>query len=555
MVKARLADRSTLITLAFLSLVPATAHLMYSWMGFAPIDQGFTLAYSRRIIEGQIPHLDFIIIRPFLSPLIHTPFVLFGGEYTYWFSRLFVWFEFACISWAWVSIINHAFNNPLNNATKVLVALAGFAASINHFIFTAWHTVDGMFLASIGVWLLVTRRNTGNRFLGYLLVATAYLTKQSFLFVAPLTLLLLGDWRKIRHWLTIAFPGIAYCGYLLATGAFSEAFIQLTAQEEFVSVGIVSYLNYAVVLGVLAGSVSMYLLGGGAVPMLRNSQMPRYAGALTLIALPATLMTVGMSLGRLSTVSYGVFGMVAGVVGVILVAALYRASSQIARYREKAPVVLITLVLAWSASLSFGFNAPGLMLGPMFAVLVAFVYSSRESLRPRILQATLIVAGVAIVLSFIPSRAVYIYREQPYTQLTEPLGEVLPGGRLIYTNPNTYEFIADLNEAKSIALERNKEYAIIPQSPGYWVQAQQANPLLIDWPRPIELGDQRLVNRVIRDLKAERGEVVVLVQKVDAYKLAEEGDVALDDDRYEVVEYVRKNFEKTGETEYFELYE
>lgn len=255
-VKDKLADRGFLVTLAFLLIVPAAAHLTYSWMGFAPIDQGFTLAYSRRIIEGQIPHLDFIIIRPFISPLIHTPFVLFGGDYTYWISGFFVWFQFACISWAWVSAINHAFNQPFNNPTKVFVGLVGFAASVNSFPIMAWHTTDGLFLSSIGVWLLVTQRRTGNRFLGYLLVAAAYLTKQSFLFMAPLTLLILGEWRQIRYWAAIAAPGVAYCAYLLATGAFSQALIQLTVQKDFVSVGVISYLNYAVVLGVLAGGVS-----------------------------------------------------------------------------------------------------------------------------------------------------------------------------------------------------------------------------------------------------------------------------------------------------------
>src|SRR3712207_1301334 len=89
--------RNALASVAFLLVLPTLAHLLFSWRGFAPVDDGFTLTYSRRILEGQVPHRDFIIIRPFISPLLHTPFVLFGGEYTYWVSRIFVWFQFACI--------------------------------------------------------------------------------------------------------------------------------------------------------------------------------------------------------------------------------------------------------------------------------------------------------------------------------------------------------------------------------------------------------------------------------------------------------------------------
>lgn len=103
--KAKLTDRNVLVSVAFLLIVPTLAHLLFSWRGFAPVDDGFTLAYSRRILEGQVPHRDFVIIRPFVSPLLHTPFVLFGGDYTYWISRFFVWFQFACISWAWVCVM------------------------------------------------------------------------------------------------------------------------------------------------------------------------------------------------------------------------------------------------------------------------------------------------------------------------------------------------------------------------------------------------------------------------------------------------------------------
>src|SRR5215217_6142654 len=214
---SRLTNQNVLISVAFLVVVPTVAHLLFSWRGFAPVDDGFTLAYSRRILEGQIPHRDFIIIRPFVSPLLHTPFVLFGGDYTFWISRLFVWFQFACISWAWVCIINRAFDYPFDNVTKLFIALVSFAASVHYFVLTAWHTVDGLFLVSIGVWLLVTRKHTASsRVVGYLLIATAYLCKQSFLFIAPLTVLLLGDWREKKYWLTITLPAAGYGVYLLA---------------------------------------------------------------------------------------------------------------------------------------------------------------------------------------------------------------------------------------------------------------------------------------------------------------------------------------------------
>jgi len=125
---------------------------------------------------------------------------------------------------------------------------------------------------------------------------------------------------------------------------------------------------------------------------------------------------------------------------------------------------------------------------------------------------------------------------------------------LIYTNPNTYDYLVDLNEATDEVSTRNRTYAIIPDEPGYWVQSKQTNPLPVDWPQPVELSNPYLADRVIKDLEAQRGEVVIIVQKAQAFYLAD-GFVPLDEDQYPVVEYVRANFEKTDETEFFELYE
>src|ERR687894_2016565 len=543
----KLNRRNVLTSVAFLLVVPTLAHLLFSWRGIAPVDDGFTLAYSRRILEGQVPHRDFIIIRPFLSPLIHTPFVLFGGDYTYWLSRFFVWFQFACISWAWVCIADRAFGDPFDNATKLFVALVAFAASVHYFVLTAWHTIDGLFLASIGVWVLLTQQHQGARIFGYLLVAAAYLCKQSFLFVAPLTVLLLDDWREKKYWLTITLPAVGYCAYLLVSGSLSEAVLQMASQTGFVSTGVLSYLNYGTLLGVLAGYCSKFLLSTSSVPTLRTARLSRYGGAALLIAVPAFFIAVGLYRGSLGIISFGIFGMVVGAV-------LYLVSTRTFRDGVRAPVVLIALLLAWSASLSVGYNFPALLLGPLFTLLAAFVYSVRGSLNPRFLQTTLAIAGVAILLGFAVARPYYIYREQPSSELTESLDGVLPGGRLIYTNPNTYDFLIDLDNATDMVSERNRTYAIIPDVPGYWVQSEQTNPLLVDWPQPVELGNQYLIDRVTSDLAAKRGDVTVLVQKVHAFYLAE-GSVPLDEDQYAVVQYVRANFSKTHETEFFEFYE
>src|SRR5919199_912105 len=94
-------ERASVIvaTALVLTAVPVVAHFFYSWIGFNPTDEGFILAYSRRLLDGQVPHRDFIAIRPTGSSYLHIIDLLIGGDYTLWISRLFVWFELACTAW------------------------------------------------------------------------------------------------------------------------------------------------------------------------------------------------------------------------------------------------------------------------------------------------------------------------------------------------------------------------------------------------------------------------------------------------------------------------
>src|SRR5215210_5559612 len=117
------ASREVLAAAAFIVSATLLSHLLFSWMGFTPTDEGFTLAYGRRLLDGQVPHRDFIIIRPFFSPLVHAPFVLLGGDHTFWLSRLFVWFELACVSWLWVAVVNRLMKSPFSAADRLLVSL------------------------------------------------------------------------------------------------------------------------------------------------------------------------------------------------------------------------------------------------------------------------------------------------------------------------------------------------------------------------------------------------------------------------------------------------
>jgi hypothetical protein len=524
-----------------LILVPLLSHLLFSWIGFTPTDEGFTLAHSRRILDGHVPHRDFIIIRPFVSPLIHVPFVLFGGEYTFWLSRSFVWFQLACISWIWVSIINQLLKCSFSASTKFFIALICFAATTHTKHITAWHTIDGLFFTSIGLTLCV-RQRPSSKLVGYLLIAISPLCKQSFLFIVPLTLFILGDWRRVRYWAVAAIPGTLYVLYLVLTNALPDAISQLGSHTGLVSVGIERYLRKPIAVAVIAGYLAASVSSGTQSPHQRTKEW-----------VTRTMLYLGPLFGTALSLWFGILAYTASLlfgllVGVTLFLFIY--GSELAAGKR---ILFLVLLTAWSASLSSGYNSPALVSGPILVALVACVYRRRKDSQVFI-RYSIGIASIIIIISFVVAKTRFPYRDQPAANLTKSLAGVLPGASLIFTNQNTYAFMNDLRAAVESAKRISPEYAIIPDVAAYWVKAPQQNPLPAVWPHAEELNNQVLMNRFVSAMESRRSNTVFIVQKVEAQSLATGFEPLQDSDYYRVVAYAHTHFTKVHETIFFELY-
>jgi hypothetical protein len=160
-----------------------------------------------------------------------------------------------------------------------------------------------------------------------------------------------------------------------------------------------------------------------------------------------------------------------------------------------------------------------------------------------------------IVAGFVVGRVQHIYRDQSAGHLNHPIEDVMPGGKGIYTNRNTYAFLSDLRRAVEFVERTHRKYAIIPDVGAYWVKSPEANPFPAVWPHGDELKTPPLLNRYLRAIDAGRIDMTVIVQKVAADNLAT-GFAPLPEGGYfEVVRYVRQNLEKVHETDYFALYQ
>lgn len=527
---------SLLYKLLFIIASAGLSQILFSGLGFNPTDDGFTLSYSRRILDGQIPHLDFIIIRPFLSPLIHVPVVAFGGQYTFYLSRFIVWIQFAVISVLLIRFIIIYADLLVDRKIEIFFYLITFITAAHTFPIMAWHTIDGLMIALIGLNLLLN----GSKFkrnLGFIFLGLAYLCKQSYLPVGFLFLLFNSNWKKLGNWLSFLSPIFFYLLILRLFGikAFEEGIIQIISQTNFLSI-IKFYLESYWLFAGIASGIIMWL----SINKFKNKIKLIVTFILIFIIL---LILLGNLIGTINKISL-YFG------GVFIVLTLVYLNQQKNLANKSLQAYLIIVILGISVSISIGYPYPVFVTGGLLLLIYEFL--CRNGYRIKINKWILTIIALLIISSFIYSRFTFIYRESNAKQINYDLGEILPGASLIKTNVSTYKVLADLNKITKSISNQKKKYAIIPDNAGYWAKATQQNPLSIDWVYEVELNKNLLIDRIIHDLENKRDSIFIIVQKYDSEFIAKEFISV--NYANPIIKYVRQKFDLVYETRYYYIY-
>ena len=289
----------------------------------------------------------------------------------------------------------------------------------------AWHTVDGIALASLGIWL-ATGAPPWRKTLGYLVVGAAGLCKQNFLVVAPCALLALGDWRRPRHWLAVGTPGALYVLVVTALGGGPDLVAQLGAQRDLVARGLVPYASSRTILGLVLGALV------GWLPHLARRRGVRVPSRWSMLA-PGLVALA--PLGLFTTAISGSYAHYARVSAFVLFGvALGRTSALIAdRNRTAARAAFLVLTLAWASSVSLGYATPAYASGMLAALILLLDYPASPSARAgRWIPLACLTAVTAV--AFVAARTQVVYREQAAARLDRPLGDVFAGGAGIRTN-------------------------------------------------------------------------------------------------------------------------
>lgn len=495
---------------------------------------------SNNIFHGQIPHSDFISIRPVVSSILalYSFFPIFDSIQLF-VTRIVSTLEFVLISWLWIQIVFQLRNIKYPIIFIVATTIITTAINIHDFPLMAWHTIDGIFFCSLALLIrtkYLDKPNNNSLFFSYLFLGIAVLCKQSFAPVVLASLILFQDYKRIFPFVGfLVFPSI-YLAWITTNGGFIDLLIQLTAQSKILGVGFKRYFIDFWFLGGITVGIGIWLLQISS--LADNKKTINLLLFLLMVVLLLFDFTFGNNLSKSSVVLFG-----------LLIPICLKA---IIEKRESAMVTTIVTVIAWSSALSIGYSFPALFCGVMLLVLF---FELNIEIQNHWKTTTLsFVITLFFVCSFVYARTTKIYREQSVQYLHYPLGEVLKNGKGIYTNGNTYFFLYDV---QSIRQKYNQKLLIFaPDMAGLYSSKFYKPPTISPWARDLELPSQSLKEQFDRNLQQlGNSESMFAVSKfrVDsiAYKLTTFRTETSDSP---VVRFVKKELRLVDSTRFFYIY-
>ncbi len=525
----------------FVILIALGLHLQYSHLGFNPTDEGYLLSGSRRLLDGEVPHRDFISLRPIGTHLFHAHLLLWAGDHLILWSRFFVCLQFAAIGWFWVRIAEHFFEPLPSPWVRWSVGLIGMMFAAHVFPLMPWNSIDGVFFISLGVFL---RSLAPARFqwLGLAVIGMAPLFRQNFIFTLPLAVIILGDQRKLCRWMAVLFPGVAYGLALIALGALPDALIQMGSHSSSLAGAVLpspGVSRQSLVAGMLAGTLAFALMRLGRNLLTRRSGL-----VILILGFVFSMHCVFCHAGGRSWLAFG-----------LLLAAI----PFYARAPQACRGFLLPILLAWSVSISEGWHLPTLGAAGLAAAFFASLWMRNARCRTGMSFSSgsgLMAVILCITLGgFHWARTHRIYCDAPAEDLRCSLTGVFRGAGGIYTNQTTHDYLVDLREVIRWSQGRKASaIAVLPETAQYWVSSSQRNPLSSDWPIDAELSIPGLRDRLFHEIEGARNHTLFLVQKYQAEHLCRRLE-PYRDGTCRTRDLVRGSFKKVYESNFFEVYE
>ena len=501
--------------------------------GFNPSDDGVVLAQSYRIIHGEVPHRDFISIRPVFSGVLHSlhfisPLPLFDS------ARWFVIFQFIVIAFSAASVLPRLLQASYSVAGEIAVFFILFTLSILNYNLFPWTTIDAVFWSALSLWFLYSVKNFDSKaFLGVFMLVLAALSRQTFVLpalVLSMFFLIQYFWkfRLPRGIFVVALawlPAVLYAAMLVVTGAGAEFITQMTGRTEFVETGLIQYAVRWVKSPAVAVHAIMLLMFLASL-FIRNRKNPmiafliRRSGLLTSLMLFWVTAIIAIHFLRSDFQIYLLpFELFFVLIDLIMLAWIVKKPDY-----PTLGFAFFTLLIAYTSSITLGDNSPifacGLLMAGVLSISRWLMAATLVRLPTvRLASAFLLTSAlVIIVLGFYSQRKIN-YRDLPANDLHYQLSTVNPQFGSVMTNSRTGAYYADLHKIYTSLPGAANHTMVLPHNAAFYPLLQTRNPLPLDWMQPAEYcGSEKRVMQSLTDVCSRSG-YYFIVDKYDVKKI------------------------------------
>ncbi len=509
--------------------------------GFNPSDDGVILAQSFRLLQGQIPHLDFISIRPIGSAVLHSihfisPMPL---EISARWLTLLQYLSYSLL-WSWMMVRFTRIRKFRGLIFYFLIGIWGFLLNQNYYNLFPWTTIDAIFwfILALSFFMpdpsgLFQKRAWIRVALITFFASMAALSRQTFVLPALILVLSLvyhGIKKKkylqlIGGLLVGGIPVYAYFSILVLNAAMPLFFQQMTGRTELIETGFRQFyeefwaspfiwfyilvifllLLYRVTEGSKVGNVFRLTL----IPIVR------YIFVFFFIVLAFCVFLVPGSLFGQSFTQFWLL---------LLLWVFEEVTKQI-----KAPQrrwFFWVLMVSWTSAISLGDNAPVFTIGLINTTAIGYIlfqfaergFSFRRLTRLQIISSVLLV--VLIVLSLRTQRKVN-YRDVSAGDQKYSLNMVFPELGRIRTNLNTYSYMSDVDRLYQELGFPYGRFVVLPNSAILYPLIGSPNPLPVDWMQgPEFVGSEELLKQGMRTAISEQ-KIFFLIDKYDSKQMAD----------------------------------
>ncbi len=539
--------------------------------GFNPTDEGVVLAQSWRIVNGQIPHKDFISIRPALSGYLHSINLYIPGALVP-NSRWFVVIQFYIIAVVLSSFVCSEIERntsvPIKGVNYFSFLIVSFVITVFNFIVYPWTTIDAVFWSVLSI-PFIFNKSFWKISLGLFFLACATLSRQTFalLYVMANIFFLIQYRNKLKKLVAViifgALPFIFYFAVLISNNAIGDFIAQMTGRSEFFETAIIQYVKKAVFSLSTPLNILLLILSGYVLIKNKLSIKEKLVskGVTDVVVIVYLIFLIGIIVRHFLLKVLDIWQLPFSLFFSTTAVSIF----YFVMFPNKKRVVLISLfiiVIAWISSISLGANAPVFASGPLFIVLMYLLIDILASTNKKVSvikfisnRYLILIISLGLFALGINSQQSVNYRDLSKSNQISGINQASDEFGKIITNKYVKSYYCELVELFKNLPNSQNHTVVFPHNAIFYPLMKTNNPAPLDW---------LISNEYVGVEKRVEDDFFKLISSKNLYFIVEQVDVRIISDgffpreygRYDIIYNLIENNcqELFVETEYFKVY-